>query len=145
MSKAEEYITDSTKSQIAYCAAHTMKRWTKSLDKLQMSKSQKRFSSFLFSLLLNSKTLQEISIFFEHICVVMLSPTKTKYYYDSERLLAQSLANRPDCHEIVQSFVNRAKYTDSKVGNGSGESIDTSVFEFVKQKPQKSTSSERWW
>jgi hypothetical protein len=55
------------------CVSHTMKRFADSLKKLQVSAKQKRYVCFCFSLLLNSTTLDEISTYFEKICLVFLS------------------------------------------------------------------------
>ena len=78
------------------CCSHTMKRYTTSLqrNKITDSKEMKINLCFFFSLLVNSRTLEEIKRYFESIVIVCLSNTKNKYFIESLQFLNNAVKER---------------------------------------------------
>jgi hypothetical protein len=93
-------------SYLLSCASHTMKRFSRSIQKLTTTKDTHRFICYLFSLLLNSTSLEMIGEYFQLICIIYLSPTQTKYFLRTKETLAELLESRPDDVKAIKNIVN---------------------------------------
>ena len=88
-------------SWLISCAAHTMKRVTFSLKKLNLDDATYTYVSFCFSLLLNATTLDSASQLYRHICIILLTPTVTSEVEAAKHKIREALAQR------VESYVSR--------------------------------------
>ena len=81
-------------SWLISCAAHTMKRVTFSLKKLNLDDATYTYVSFCFSLLLNATTLDSASQLYRHICIILLTPTVTSEVEAAKHKIREALAQR---------------------------------------------------
>lgn len=107
-----------TFSWLASCAAHTMKRFVNSLEKLgkKQDKNLKRYVCFCFSLMLNCTDLDQLSEYFRLISVVHLSETRSESMAASERALVEAVNDRPETLAAIKKLVNRVTSSDEDHG-----------------------------
>lgn len=71
------------------------------------------FSLWLMSLLINSNTIQEMTVIWEHICTVLLSPTQNSSYSISISCLSNA-ADNMNKDPNKENFINKNVQVDSK-------------------------------
>ena len=87
----------SEKSWLISCVSHTMHRFSKGINNLftkDKRKSNGKFECFLFSIMLNCNSLNELTRIFENIVIVYKSKTKSKQFQDAYDLLIKLIKNR---------------------------------------------------
>jgi hypothetical protein len=117
-------IASKTNSWLVTCAHSTMQRFIKSIDNLTtgvkiLTQSQKRYICFCFGLLLNSKSLDEISIYFKYMCIVFLSMNADSKFKEAELFLVNSLRERNNDYNSIQSLIDQMSINESSVTRNS--------------------------
>ena len=140
------------KSWLASCTSHTMHRFVNSLDDVVIDRTIHQFCCFLFSLLLNARSLATMKHFFKLICIVFVSRTATLEVAESLDELRSSIVERKiDESKIVKIIeeVEEKKKRESKIRTESQKkserkktikdaspftSIFNDIFESIKSK-----------
>ena len=96
-------------SWLASCASHTMHRYVRHVKKSNIFKHKHAFSfsTFCFSLLLNSTTLNETTIVFRLMCIVFNSKFETSESKLAFSTLSELLKVRPTDPTEIDKIVNR--------------------------------------
>ena len=76
---------------IISCAAHTMKRTTTNIKELALDEHIAKYAALCFSLLLNSKTLAEMTTYYQAICIVFMSPSESDDFITAKQLIDAAL------------------------------------------------------
>lgn len=93
---------DDEKSLLVSCVAHTMHRFTKSFKKSIKPDNQSFvFYSYCFSLMLNSKTKDEIENFFYSIVVVSLCQYSNDFFLQEYEKLRKAFKSRNESKDIL--------------------------------------------
>ncbi len=87
---------NSSISYIVACASHKMKSISVEFNKLTSDENQYRFANYCFSLLINSTNLEISDEYFRCMCIVFLSPYKTKEVMKAKETLSTALNDRPE-------------------------------------------------
>jgi hypothetical protein len=76
------------------CAAHTMHRYSRGVNKIFKDKETCKFVCFVFSLMLNCDNIQTLGKLFMQLCVVFQSKTMSEQFIEAYNFLVGKIENR---------------------------------------------------
>lgn len=111
MSKTKDFDQKNSLTIIGSCAAHTMKRFVRSLKKNVKfeTKEIRVFSIFCFSLLLNCLDLSAFDSILRLMFLVFLNPISTQNCIAARKKLQELIEIRPKLDENVEKIINDEK------------------------------------
>jgi hypothetical protein len=98
------------KSWLTICAFHKMRRIIPMIDSFNVTNLDlRRLAIFSFTLLLNSKTMQIISEYFELMCYVFLSKRKTTRVNIAFESMVKILSERPEELKQIKKIISKTE------------------------------------
>ncbi|CAF1108934.1 unnamed protein product, partial [Brachionus calyciflorus] len=102
------------KSWLCSCVAHTMKRFSRSLKPLIKNFAYHKFICYLFSLLVNSINLEQITNNFKFISIILLSKYQDQKFKHALNNINSALLNRDSelSEEYFKDLINKCSRTN---------------------------------
>ena len=110
-------------SYMVICLSNKMKSFSTEFNKLTTDETQYRYICYCFSLLINATNLELSDEYFRCICIVFLSPYKTKEVNKARETLNTTLNDRPETKSELDSFLRKLNFIsndDEKLVSNSG-------------------------
>jgi hypothetical protein len=93
---------DSNKTLLVSCVAHTMKRFSKSIESFSINQTFHPFAMYAFSILVNTKDLLSMKKLNSLITIIFLSKTTNTLYNDAYNEINYIIKNRDEKQEETE-------------------------------------------
>jgi hypothetical protein len=101
---------DEKMSYLTSCISHTMKRLTFTIKSMQNDNRLRTYFYYIFSLLVNSTTLEMSIKYFRLACIIFMSSNLTKTVIEAKEQIALALNERPETLKEFEKLIEKKQY-----------------------------------